>query len=72
MWVSQEDLKKLGARIRNLRIKQGLTIEKLAWENDMSKGNLSEIEKGIRNVRYLTLKKLAEALNVSIKKLVID
>lgn len=72
IWVSQEDLKKLGARIRNLRIKQGLTIEKLAWENDMSKGNLSEIEKGIRNVRYLTLKKLAEALNVSIKKLVID
>ncbi|MBI2608080.1 MAG: helix-turn-helix transcriptional regulator [Deltaproteobacteria bacterium] len=53
-----------------MRLKKGMTIEKLAWENDMSKGNLSEIEKGMRNIRYLTLKKLASGLNVCVRDLV--
>lgn len=68
--MSNMHLIRLGKRIRDMRLKKGMTIEKLAWENDMSKGNLSEIEKGMRNIRYLTLKKLASGLNVCVRDLV--
>lgn len=70
--MPNRQLRKLGQRIKTFRIKKGLTIEKLAWENDMSKGNLSEIEKGLHDVRYLTLRKIAQSLDVSIKDLVED
>jgi len=62
--------KKLGKRIKKLREDQGLTIEKLAYENDMAKGNLSEIEKGLIDPKISTLNRIASGLNVSIKNLV--
>lgn len=58
--------KRIGNRIKELREKQGLTMEKLAYESDISKGGLSEIERGMKEPRLSTLIKIAENLDISI------
>ena len=59
----------IGARINQLRRKKGKTLEKLAYEMNISKGNLSDIEHGKRDPRYSTLKAIADGLGVSISEL---
>ena len=61
--------KKIARRINALRKQKGLTIEKLAYENDLAKGNLSEIEKGIVDPKLSTLERIAKGLDVSLKEL---
>lgn len=61
--------KKIGKRIKYLRTARGLTIEKLAFENDLAKGNLSEIEKGLIDPQLSTLARIAEGLDVTLKDL---
>jgi transcriptional regulator with XRE-family HTH domain len=61
--------KKIGQRIKALREQKGLTIEKLAYENDLAKGNLSEIEKGLIDPKLSTLEKIADGLDVTLKEL---
>lgn len=57
----------LGHRIRALREERGLTQEKLAYGSGMaSKGNLSNIESGLRTPSLATLQVLAERLGVDI------
>lgn len=58
--------KALGERISKLRKKKGMSLEKLAYEAGVSKGNLSDIENGKRDPRYTTLLLLATGLEVSI------
>lgn len=53
---------KIGARVRALREEQGLTLEKLAYSTDFSKGQLSTIEKGLAVPTAATLAVLAEGL----------
>ena len=62
-------LRLLSAKIRNLRHKKHITLEKLAYENDISKGNLSDIENGKRSPSFYTLVKLANGLGCRIKDL---
>ncbi|MFA5839972.1 MAG: helix-turn-helix transcriptional regulator [Candidatus Margulisiibacteriota bacterium] len=61
--------KKLGQRIKKLRQQKELTIEKLAYENDLAKGNLSEIEKGLIDPKLSTLQRIAAGLGISTKEL---
>jgi XRE family transcriptional regulator, regulator of sulfur utilization len=65
----KSDLIQLGKRIAKLRKNKGITLEKLAYEMDLSKGNLSDIEQGNRDPRYMTLRAIARGLNLSISKL---
>lgn len=53
---------KIGARVRALREERGLTLEKLAYSTDFSKGQLSTIEKGLAVPTATTLATLAEGL----------
>lgn len=53
---------KIGARVRALREEQGLTLERLAYSTDFSKGQLSTIEKGLAVPTSATLAVLAEGL----------
>ncbi len=59
--------KQIGERIRVLREMRGLTMEKLAYESDISKGGLSEIERGMKEPRISTLVKICETLEISMK-----
>jgi transcriptional regulator with XRE-family HTH domain len=55
----------IGKRIRELRVEQGITMERLAYESELgSKGRLSNIERGLVRPTAHTLKVLAEALGV--------
>lgn len=60
--------KKIGQRIKELREKQGLTMEKLAYESGISKGGLSELERGMKEPRISTLVKIVENLEVSLSE----
>jgi transcriptional regulator with XRE-family HTH domain len=57
-------------RINQLRLESGLTLEKLAYECDMSKGFLSDVENGLALPSLLKLAAIAERLEVSLLDLV--
>ena len=59
----------LGERISKMRRRKGLSLEKLAYEVGISKGNLSDIENGKKDSRYSTLQYIAYGLEVNISQL---
>ncbi len=65
VWLSD----KLGEKIAEKRSAAGLSQDVLAIKCDMDRQNMHKIEKGMINVSMLTLKKIADALNISAKKL---
>ena len=61
----------LAENIKKCRIRLGLTQEALARKADISYNTIIKLEsKGITDPRMETLKKLADALKVSLDKLV--
>ena len=69
---NERSQEKLGERIKTLRSKKGITLEKLAYGVGISKGNLSDIERGKNDPRYSTLKAIADGLEMSLAQLVKD
>lgn len=65
--TDQEFLKYLGKNISNIRKLKGYSQLDLGLKIDMEKSNLSAIENGRQNPTSLTLKKIADALEVTIK-----
>jgi transcriptional regulator with XRE-family HTH domain len=62
----------VGQRIKQLRVEQGVTAEKLAYESDVgSKGFLSDIEHGLALPSLLTLERIAQRLEVSVFDLLV-
>ena len=59
--------RQIGKRIIALRKGHNLTMEKLAYESGISKGGLSEIERGMKEPRLSTLVKVCETLDISMK-----
>ncbi|UAL09746.1 helix-turn-helix domain-containing protein [Caulobacter segnis] len=59
-------LRKLGGRIRALRTAAGLAPARLAAAAMIEEETLAAIEAGRRDPDYLVLKRLAEALGVSV------
>ena len=60
--------KKVGARIKELRLGLKLTQEKLAFKAEVDKTYLNEVENGKRNVSLINLEKIVMALEVSFEK----
>jgi transcriptional regulator with XRE-family HTH domain len=61
----------IGRRVRGLRTELGLTQEKLAFESEtISKGHLSDLEKGLLRPTVHTLKGVADRLGVQLLDLV--
>lgn len=58
-------LKKLGQRIRRLRLARGWTQEDLAHATKIERAYISDIEQGRHNFGVTYLPRLAEALEVS-------
>lgn len=57
--------KKIGGRIKELRIKEKLTQESLAYKANMDKTYLNEVENGKRNVSVINLEKIIVALEAN-------
>jgi len=62
----QEFLIKLGKRVAEVRKGKGFSQLDLGAIIDMEKSNLSAIENGRQNPSSLTLKRIADALNVKV------
>ena len=56
----------IGNKIRALRIERGLSQFQLNVDAELSKNQIGRIERGERNVKILTLYKIARALQVEI------
>ena len=58
----------LGNQIRELRKSKGLSQEQLALQAEVDRSYVGGIERGERNVSFLTLVKIAECLDSDIAK----
>src|SRR5262245_15503958 len=62
----------LGKKIRDLRLRQGLTVQQLAAMSRLSKGFVSQVENGRTSPSLATLRDLAVALQTSVAYLVVE
>lgn len=67
--MSNDIVRKFGVRIREIRVRTGLSQEKLAVKAGVHRTYIGMIERGEKNVTIVNIEKLAKALNVSIKEL---
>ncbi|MBO4537965.1 MAG: helix-turn-helix transcriptional regulator [Erysipelotrichaceae bacterium] len=56
----------IGNRVRQLRQKNGLTLEELASRTELTKGFLSQLERNLSSPSIATLEDIAEVLGVSL------
>lgn len=59
----------LGRAIREMRAARGISQEKLALLAEVDRSYVGRIERGDNNVALLTLRRLADALGVSVARL---
>jgi XRE family transcriptional regulator, aerobic/anaerobic benzoate catabolism transcriptional regulator len=59
----------LGTRVRELRNRRGMTRKMVAHEADVSERHLAQLETGEGNVSIVLLRRIAEALSVSLPEL---
>ena len=72
-YTDKELLAEIGKRVRELRLKQGLTQSELAFKcNDAHYTQIQKIEYGTANVTISYLSLLAQALEVTIVDLLKD
>ena len=62
--------KQIGARIRETRLAKGLSQEELAFEADLHRAYIGQIERGEKNIGVQNLQKIATALKIKISKLI--
>jgi transcriptional regulator with XRE-family HTH domain len=62
----------LGKNVRRLRQQRGLTQEKLAFEAEIDLTYVGGIERGKRNPSLLVMARIADALSVTLPKLLSD
>jgi transcriptional regulator with XRE-family HTH domain len=68
--MSTPALAKLGHAVQRYRQAQGLSQEKLAERAGLHRTYIGGIERGLRNVSFLNLLKLAHALDMTLAELV--
>lgn len=61
-------LEKLGKQIRELRKLKGFSQEELAFKAEIDRSYVGGIERGERNISFLTLVKIANSLNCDVSK----
>ena len=62
-------LRALGRRLRQLRIRRHLSQEELAFKCKLHRTYVGAVERGERNISVLTLRKITNALKVSVPQL---
>ena len=68
--TEEELLRKIGQRIKELRIEKGMSQIELAVELNYEKSNMSRLESGKVNPKIATLYKVSKALGISLIELV--
>ena len=61
--------KAVGSNIRRYREKKGLSQEKLAFEADLHRAYIGQIERGEKNIGLQNLEKITKALGIKISDL---
>ena len=61
-------LKKIGKRVQELRLKKNLTQKELAFIVDVEISQITRIERGIINTSILNLMKIVNALEISMSE----
>ena len=59
-------IKNLGERIRELRLKTGLSQEKFSLKIGMDRTYYASVENGKRNISIINIKKIADGLSISL------
>lgn len=59
----------LGNRIKELRLKTGLSQEKFALKIGLDRTYFASVESGKRNIAIINLKKIADGLEISLSEL---
>jgi transcriptional regulator with XRE-family HTH domain len=67
--MTNEVLKRLGLRIRSLRENAGISQEALGHLSGLHRTYVGAIERGERNPSVLSLKKIADALEINLGEL---
>ena len=62
----------LGARIKALRMKNGLTLEELGSRTELTKGFLSQLERNLTSPSLATLEDIVEVLGVTMSQFFAD
>jgi transcriptional regulator with XRE-family HTH domain len=62
----------LGDAIRHIRQEQGMSQEKLALHAEVNRSYVGQVERGDNTVSVLTLKKLADALGITMTELMAE
>ena len=60
------ELKALGIRIRKIREANNLIQLDLEVKTGISRSDISKIENGLKNIEFITIVKIAEALDVNV------
>jgi ribosome-binding protein aMBF1 (putative translation factor) len=69
-WHRQVELRALGAAVRELRARRGLSQEALGFRAGVHRNYVGGIERGELNVTFRVLLKLARGLAVSLSELI--
>jgi transcriptional regulator with XRE-family HTH domain len=66
----RKDLVKLGKRVLRLRQNKNLAQRTLSYISDIDNSKISKIERGMINISYTTIKRLAIALEITQSQLI--
>jgi transcriptional regulator with XRE-family HTH domain len=61
----KEGIRKIGLKIKELRLQNNLTQEEVAWEAGIEPMQLSRIERGIINTSVSHILAISKAINIS-------
>lgn len=62
--AQKEQLKKLGAHIKAIRVAKGMTLEQVAFAIEKDRQSIYKLEKGLFNPSYIYLTDIARGLEV--------
>lgn len=64
--MKDELLFKIGQNVRYIRLKNSLSQEELAFRAGLNMNSISTLERGVNNVKIITLYNIACALNITL------
>jgi putative transcriptional regulator len=70
--IEKEELKKLGDRVKSIRISKNLTLEEVAKRIGKDRQSIHSLEKGQFNPSYIYLLAVSKGLGIDVSELLKD